>query len=100
MSQRIQHDSPKKNKFIGAVLAGNTIKEAANTHNIPQSTASDIWHKYKKTGSTHNLPRSGCPNKVTTHTSRAITRLAKQNHRKPYHKIGKSVVPRVSASSV
>jgi len=40
------------------------------------------------------------PQKVTTHTSHAITRLAKQNCRKPYHKIGKSVIPRVSASSV
>jgi hypothetical protein len=56
MPTHSQHDSPMKNRFIGAVQAGLTITAAAKENDIPRHTASDIWHKYQTTGLTHNLP--------------------------------------------
>ena len=72
MSTRIQHDSPKKNRFISAVQSWQTIKDAAAVYDIPQQTASNVWHKFQKTGSTHNLWQSGRPKKITPHVEHAI----------------------------
>jgi hypothetical protein len=67
MPTHICHNSPKKNRFIGAIQAGIPITKAAELHHIPKQTASDIWLKFKKTGSTHALPRSGRLPKITNH---------------------------------
>jgi len=82
MSSRIYHDSPKKNCFIGAVQAGQTIIQAAASFGIPQSTASDLWHKFQQTGSTHSRPQSGWPIKISDHTKQTVTHAAKIQHRK------------------
>src|ERR1700721_1991277 len=100
MPSRTQHDSPKKNRFIGAVQAGKTVAEAACEHNIPQHTASDIWHKFRCTGSTHNLPRSGGPKVTTPCMSRNIIYEVKKSHRKPLAEVGQAMIPSISASSV
>jgi transposase len=100
MSSHIYHDSPKKNRFIGAIQAGQSLTEAANNFNIPKQTASDLWKKFQKTGSTHAHPRSGRPSKISARMKRTIVREARANRRKPLHKIGKFVTPNISASSV
>jgi transposase len=100
MSSHIYHDSPKKNRFIGAIQAGQSLTEAANNFNIPKQTASDLWKKFQKTGSTHARPRSGRPSKISARMKRTIVREARANRRKPLHEIGKFVTPNISASSV
>jgi hypothetical protein len=55
MSSHIYHDSPKKNRFIGAMQAGQSLTEATNNFDIPKQTASDLWKKFQKTGLTHIL---------------------------------------------
>lgn len=99
MPQRTQHDSPTKNRFIGRVEAGETIKDAADHEDIPRTTGSDIWKKYQETGSTHNRPRTGRPTKLTPHMKRIIVRQARKNRRRNLHELGKSVTPTVSAST-
>lgn len=97
---RIHHNSPKKNRFIGCVLAGNTVEAAGKQYNIPQSTASDIWRKFQQTGSTHNRPRSGRPAKITSRTTHAVIREAKKHRHENLSAIGKMVTPSISASAV
>ncbi|KIJ92608.1 hypothetical protein K443DRAFT_135241 [Laccaria amethystina LaAM-08-1] len=86
MPRQHQHDSPKKNWFIGSVLSGLHVSEAARLHHIPQCTACSLWHKFEETGSTHARPRSGVPRTVTPRMTHAI--------------IGNSMTPEISASSV
>jgi Transposase len=97
---RIHHDSPKKNWFIGCVLASNTVKAAGEQYNIPQSTASDIWCKFQQTGLTHNCPKSGCLAKITSWTTHAIIHEAKKHCHKNLSAIGKMVTPSISVSAV
>ena len=59
------YDSPKENRFVGSVQSGLKVSQAAQLHDIPQSTASSIWHKFKETGSTYAWPQTGHPSKVT-----------------------------------
>ena len=54
MPRNSQHDSPTKNRFIGAVQAGQTISRAAHENGIAQQTGSDLWQKFQETGSTTN----------------------------------------------
>jgi hypothetical protein len=42
----LQHDSLKKNRLIGAILAGKNVAQSARLVGIPYSTALDIWKKY------------------------------------------------------
>jgi hypothetical protein len=63
-TSRSQHDSPKKNRFIGRILAHESTVTAAAAEGIPYDTAIKILRKYKTTGSTRNRPRSGRPRKV------------------------------------
>ena len=100
MPSHTQHDSPKKNRFIGAVQAGKTVVAAAREHNILQHTASDIWHKFQYIGSTHNLPRSGHPKVITPRMSQNIIYEVKKSRRKPLAEVGQAMIPSVSASSV
>jgi transposase len=64
-TSRTQHDTPRKNRFIGRVEAKQNIVDAANAENIPPDTAYKILRKYRQTGTTSNLPRSGRPRIVT-----------------------------------
>ena len=45
---RIQHDTPTKNWFIGAMEATGKLHESAATYGIKPSTASNLRTKYKK----------------------------------------------------
>ena len=96
----LQHNSPKKNRLVGAILGGKNVAESARLMHMPYSTALDIWKKYKKTGSTHNLARSGHPRTVTDHTKRQIVRTATKERRKPFAEIGNQVEPKVSDATV
>lgn len=100
MSPYTHHDSPKKNRFIGAVEAGTSIRQAAFDNKIPDSTANDLWRKYQQSGSTHTRPRSGRPRKITNRVRRAVICEAKANGQKPLDVIGKLVTPAISATSV
>ena len=62
---RIQHDTPTKNKFIGAMEATGKLQESAAKYGIKPSTALNLWTKYKNMGTTKNLPCSGHPPKLS-----------------------------------
>ena len=57
----IQHDTPTKNRFIGAMEATEKLCESAATYGIKPSTALNLWTKYKNTSTTKNIPHSGHP---------------------------------------
>lgn len=86
-TSRIQHDSPKKNRLIGALLAGKGLREAAQMTDFKKSTAADIWKRYQQTGSTKNRPRSGRPKVVTDRLKRQIINAAKKSRRQPFQEI-------------
>lgn len=84
---RIQHDTPTKNRFIGAMEATGKLRQSAAKYGIKSSTASDIWTKYKKTGTTRNRPRSGRPPKLTDRAHRLVVRNCVKDRRKPFQLI-------------
>lgn len=100
MSTYVHHDSPKKNRLIGAIQAGLSIRQAASNLGIPDSTASDLWRKFQQTGTTHTRPRSGRPSKITNRARRSVIREARANRQKPLDEIGRLVSPVLSATSV
>jgi hypothetical protein len=44
----LQHNSPRKNCLVGAILGGKNVAESACLMHMPYTTALDIWKKYKK----------------------------------------------------
>ncbi|KAI0781746.1 hypothetical protein C8Q75DRAFT_796064 [Abortiporus biennis] len=95
-----QHDSPKKNQFIGLIRSGQSIAQAAQHLNIPYSTARDILNKWKKYGSTSNRPRPGHPKKVTDRGARRMVRTARVNRRMGFQEIGNQMAPTVTDATV
>lgn len=93
-------DSPTKNHFIGCVLAGKSIRRAAKDHNIPPTTANDLFHKYKETGSTHRRSGSGRLSTVTPRVEHHLKYLAVKFRRMPFGELSKLVEPKISASTV
>ena len=81
-----QHElSPaRKNKFIGAVIAGKRIAKAACFFDIKDPTAQSIWKKYKKMGSAKNLTCSGCPEKLSGRDKRLLIRTARKERWTPF----------------
>ena len=100
MTSRIQLDSPRKNRLIGAIQSGLSIAKAARNHGIKKSTAHDIWKKFCLTGSTHNLPRSGRPKKVTARVSRVLIQESKKYRQKTLQELGNAMVPRISPRTI
>jgi hypothetical protein len=58
------HDTPLKNRFVGAVqhlhstqaeVVSKDIEAVGAEYDLPPSTARDIWRKFVVTGSTHSL---------------------------------------------
>ena len=96
----ILHDSPKKNRFIGAVQGGNPVPIAAASFRIPRSTSYKLWNKYKTTGSTHALPRSGRPPVVTPHLKRRVAHEIRKDRKAHFREIGQLVKPTISATTV
>lgn len=97
---RVQHSTPKKNQFIGAMLATGKLNQSAALVGIPSSTASDLWKRYQETGSTSNCQRSGRPRKLTTRCKRNIITVIKSNHRKPFAEIANLIPEKISGSTV
>jgi transposase len=86
-TSRRQHSSATKNLFIGAVLGGQDIAQAARKFGLKDSTARSIMKKYNATGTAENRPRSGCPTKLTDTAKRHIVRTAHKNRRAPFSEI-------------
>jgi transposase len=86
-TSRRQHSSATKNLFIGAVLGGQDIAQAARKFGLKDSTARSIMKKYNATGTAENRPRSGRPTKLTDTAKRHIVRTARKNRRAPFSEI-------------
>ncbi|KAJ8516016.1 hypothetical protein ONZ45_g6641 [Pleurotus djamor] len=99
-SSHIYHSSPIKNRLIGAIEAGNTVRKAAKLVGLPHSTAHDIYKKFQMTGSTTNLPRSGRPPILSDTGKRALVRNALKNRRKPFAELANETTPKVSTATV
>lgn len=95
-----QYDSPKKNRLIGAILAGKKVAEAARMMDMPWSTASDIWKKFQETGTTHNRYRSGRPQKVDSRTEHRVVRNALEDRYKTFHDVSQELDQQISESTV
>lgn len=100
MSKRVLLDSPRKNRFIGTVLAGKSVRSAAKDYGIKQTTAHDLFRKYQQTGNTHRRAGSGRPKQISPRTERRVRYLALRDRRMAYRDVGKLVNPPISADSV
>ena len=99
-TNRVQIDEATKNRFIGSVVAGISVRQAGKQYGIHKSTAQDMWKKWQKTGSTENLPCTGRPKKTTEHIERLIIRESLSNRWKPFCEIANATTPRISTSTV
>lgn len=95
-----RHDTPKKNRFIGAIEAGQTVKAAAARYGIPVSTGYKIKKKWKNTGSASNRPSSGRPPVFKKAARRLIIRTAKKSRRTPFHELANQCTFDVSTSTI
>ena len=93
---RIQHDTPTKNRFIGAMEATGKLRESAAKYGIKPSTASNLWTKYKNTGTTKNIPRSGRPPKLSDRGQRLVVRNCLKDRRKPFQQIAQDTGMNIS----
>ena len=100
MRQYTVHDFPKKNRFIGASQAGQSITAAAKAFDIPPSTAYDLVRKFKATGTTHAWPCTGRPCKVTPRVTQNFVCTVVNSRRMPLQDIGNSISPQLSPSTV
>lgn len=91
---RHQLDSPRKNRFIGAVQVHNNISCACRDHGIPSySTGRDLWNKFEDTGSTASRPRSGRPSIFSKPEKEHIVAIVRNNRRKPFTEIANELTP-------
>jgi len=95
-----QLDSPRKNRFIGAVQTHGNVRRAARDHDIKPSTAHSLWHKFQATGSTKNRPRSGRPSTFLQPEKAIIVDYAREHRRKPFREIANEITPTVSEGSI
>ena len=95
-TSRRQHDTPTKNRFIGAMEATGELCESANLVGMKPSTTSRLWKKYQETGSTKNRPRSGRPLKLTERGKRLVQRNCLKERRKPFEQIALGIAGKVS----
>lgn len=100
MARHKQLDSPRKNRFIGYIQAGNSVRTAAEDFGIPQRTANQLYNKFKETGSTHRRPGSGRPTEMTPRMLRRIRYLLVTNRRMSFEQVGNLMRPKFSASSI
>ena len=100
MARQKQLDSPRKNRFIGYIQAGNSVRAAARDFSIPQRTANQLYNKFKEMGTTHRKTGSGRPTDVTPHMMWRIRYLLVTNHRMPFEQIGNLMTPKLSASTI
>lgn len=94
------HDTPKKNRLIGAILGGKSVAEASAMFGIPAPTAYTIRRKYLETGSTSNKSKSGRPSKVNDRGKRAILRTAIKSRRMPLNEVANVLGLDISPSTM
>ena len=99
-SLRIQVPESTKNQFIGAMKASGNLRQSAKLVGIKWSTASDIWQRYKRTGSTRNLHRSGRPEKLGDRGKRAVMQEVLQDRKKPFTEVAKNIPGDISEDIV
>ena len=96
----VQHDTPTKNQFIGAMEATGKLRESAAKYGIKPSTALNLWTKYKDTGTTKNLPHSGRPLKLSDREQRLVVRNCVNERRKPFQQIAHDSMMNISEHTV
>jgi transposase len=103
------HDSPKKNRFIGAVQAqqkpyeevpAKVVESVGARYDIPPSSARRIWKKFNETGSTHTLRQMPGPRKLTNEVKSEIIAVARADRWMPLDELGRQVDPPLSRASV
>ena len=99
-TRRVQIDSPRKNRFVGAVQSGVSQAKAARQENIPPSTASDIWKNYVATGTPHYTPRPGRPPALSDQGKRSIVRNAVKARRAPLRDLAIQAAENVSEETI
>ena len=87
---RIQHDTPTKNRFIGAMEATGKLRESAATYGIKPSTASNLWTKYK------NILCSGHPPKLSDWGKWLVVRNCLKDCRKPFQQVAQDTGMNIS----
>jgi hypothetical protein len=108
-----RHDSPKKNRFIGAVqalkmqaeLAGKQLpsKEVERVgllYQIPPSTARRLWSKFHTTRSTHSLWTPPAPRKTTEDSEDTICEAARADPWMVLDELGRQVQPPITRITV
>ena len=92
----IQHDTPTKNQFIGAMEATGKLCESAATYGIKLSTVSNLWTKYKNTSTTKNIPRSGRPPKLSDRGQQLVVRNCLKDRCKPFQQVAQDTGMNIS----
>ncbi|KZV95164.1 hypothetical protein EXIGLDRAFT_580279, partial [Exidia glandulosa HHB12029] len=87
------YDSPRKQRFVGRVLADkkHNVAAAARAEGIHPRSAHKIWRKYPETGTTHRRPGQGRPPSLTPADKRFILRTVRKNRRMPFGEVGNLV---------
>ena len=99
-TKRHELSPARKNKFIGAVIAGKRIAEAARIFDIKDPTARSIWKKYKKMGSAKNLARSGRPEKLSDRDKRLLIKTTRKERRTPFGELRNKLGLQVGETTV
>lgn len=99
-SRGSQIDSPRKNRLMGRVAAGQTLVDAAKAEEISHNTAKKISQKYRATGSTKNRARSGRPAILDAKAKADVIKRVKANRRRVFRDIGNETEPPVSARTI
>ena len=99
-TKRHQIESPRENRFIGRVEAGESQREAARHEDITHSSAHRIWKKYCRTGTTHNQQKPGRPALIDDRGRYTLVKEARKNRRKPFRELGLENKPQLSTSTV
>ncbi|GLB43486.1 hypothetical protein LshimejAT787_1303870 [Lyophyllum shimeji] len=94
------YDTSKKNRLIGAIMAGKSVVKAAALVKMKPSAAYAIIKKYRATGSTSNRRRSGRPSKLSDTDKCAIVRAAVKERRKPFCELANTSGLDISSSTV
>lgn len=98
-SSHTLHDTPKKNRFIGAVQGGQSVNKAAALFGIPRSTAYYNLKKFNTIGSASQQPRSGRPSKLTDRAKRLLVRSARKSRRAPFRELVNTLQLNISVST-
>ncbi|GLB39040.1 putative encoded by [Lyophyllum shimeji] len=94
------HDTPKKNRLVGAVHAGLPVAQAAAQNGIHPRSAFRIMKKQRTTGTVSRQPRSGRPPILSERDKRYLARTAVKERRLPFTELGNATNLNVSTSTI